>query len=66
MVLTGTFNGAALVLQGESHLADGRSVVQRITWTAERGGVRESAVLSKDGGTTLAPAFDVVFLKHQD
>jgi hypothetical protein len=65
MLITGTFNGGTLVLQGEAHLADGRTVVQRITWTAERGGVRESAVMSKDGGTTWAPAFDVVFLKHK-
>jgi len=66
MVITGSFSGGALVLQGEAHLADGRSVVQRITWTAERGGVRESAVMSRDGGTTWTPAFDVVFLKHRN
>jgi len=28
--------------------------------------VREYAVVSKDGGHTWAPAFDVLFLKHRD
>jgi hypothetical protein len=64
MVITGTFEGGALVLEGEAHLADGRSVVQRITWKAEGDGVRESAVLSKDDGHTWTPAFDVVFRRH--
>jgi hypothetical protein len=45
---------------------DGRSVAQRITWKTQDQGVRESAVLSKDGGKTWAPAFDVLFLKHKD
>ena len=64
MVLWGSINGGALVLEGEAHLQDGRSVLQRITWKAEGKGVRESAVLSKDGGKTWAPAFDVLFLKR--
>ncbi|HKE46799.1 MAG TPA: hypothetical protein VKB52_01945 [Rhodanobacteraceae bacterium] len=65
MVITGNFKEGALVLEGEAHLADGRTVVQRITWKAEADGVRESAVLSKDGGRTWSPAFDVVFRKHR-
>jgi hypothetical protein len=44
---------------------DGRTVAQRITWKNEGDGVRESAVLSKDGGKTWAPAFDVVFRTHR-
>jgi hypothetical protein len=53
-----------LVLEGEVHLRDGTSVIQRITWKAGDKGVRESAVLSKDGGKTWTPAFDVQFLKR--
>jgi hypothetical protein len=64
MVITGHLVDGALVLEGESHLADGRSVVQRITWTREADGVRESAVMSKDAGKSWTPAFDVVFRKH--
>ncbi|MGH8172970.1 MAG: hypothetical protein ACREPX_07465 [Rhodanobacteraceae bacterium] len=65
MVLTGRFNDNALVLEGEIHLANGQTVAQRITWKAEGKGVRESAVLSKDGGKTWTPAFDVLFLKRE-
>ncbi len=64
MVLVGNFKDGALVLQGDVHLKDGTSVMQRITWKAQGMGVRESAVLSKDGGKTWKPAFDVLFLKH--
>jgi hypothetical protein len=66
MVIHGTVKDGALVLEGEVHLKDGKSVMQRITWKPQDKGVRESAVLSKDGGKTWTPAFDVLFLKHKD
>ena len=64
MAIYGSFKDGALVLQGEMHLRDGKMIQQRITWKAEGKGVRESAVLSKDGGKTWEPAFDVLFVKH--
>lgn len=64
MVITGNFRDGALVLEGDVHLMDGRTVAQRITWKNEGDGVRESAVLSKDGGKTWSPAFDVTFRKR--
>ena len=64
MVLWGKFKDGALVLEGEVHLRDGKSAMQRITWKAQDDGVRESAVLSKDGGKTWTPAFDVLFRKR--
>jgi len=66
MVIVGHFNGDALVLEGDSHLRNGNTVRQRITWQAHAQGVRESAVLSRDGGKTWSPAFDVLFRKHQE
>jgi hypothetical protein len=65
MVILGQFKDGALVLQGEVHLKDGSSVLQRITWKAQDKSVREYAVLSKDNGKTWAPSFDVLFRKHQ-
>jgi len=65
MVLWGNFEDGALVLEGEAHLRDGTSVMQRITWKTQDKGVRESAVLSKDGGKTWTPAFDVMFLERK-
>jgi hypothetical protein len=64
MVLWGGFKDGALILEGDVHLRDGKSVIQRITWQAQGDSVRESAVLSKDGGKTWAAAFDVVFRKR--
>jgi len=65
MVIVGNFKDGALVLEGEAHLKDGSSVMQRITWKAQDKGVREFAVVSKDSGKTWAPAFDVLFRKHK-
>ena len=66
MVLWGTFKDGALTLEGESHMRDGKSVMQRITWKNQDDGVREWAELSKDGGKTWSPAFDVLFRKRGD
>ena len=65
MVLSGVFKNGAVTLEGEMHLPSGKSVPHRITWKVEGGGVRESAVLSKDGGKSWQPAFDVVFKKRR-
>jgi hypothetical protein len=61
MVLWGELRDAALVLEGEVHLRDGATVLQRITWRTEGDAVRETAVLSRDGGEHWEPAFDVLF-----
>jgi hypothetical protein len=65
MVISGRFKDGVLTLQGTMHFASGKAALQRITWKAERNGVRESSVMSKDGGKTWQPAFDVLFLKHR-
>ncbi len=64
MVLWGELRDGALVLEGEVHLHDGATILQRITWRAEGDAVRETAVLSRDGGASWAPAFDVLFRKR--
>lgn len=64
LVIDGTAAGDTLVLEGEMHAADGRTFRQRISWQRQDEAVREWAVLSKDGGATWSPAFDVVFRKH--
>jgi hypothetical protein len=64
MVIAGRFNDGILTLEGTVHSRSGTSSLQRITWKAAGGGVRESSVMSKDGGRTWEPAFDVLFLKH--
>jgi hypothetical protein len=64
MVITGRLNNGALTLEGEMHLGNGRALLQRITWKGEGSGVRESSVMSKDGGKTWDPAFNVLFQRH--
>lgn len=66
MVLVGNFKDGQLTLEGEVHLKDGRSVMQRISWQELGDVVREWAVLSKDGGKTWTPAFDVQFRRRTD
>jgi hypothetical protein len=65
MVLWGNFKDGVLILEGESHLRDGSTVMQRISWQLQDNGVREWAVLSKDGGKTWTAAFDVLFVKRR-
>lgn len=65
MVIVGNFKDGALVLEGEAHMKDGSTVLQRITWETKGDGVREWAVLSKDGGKSWQPAFDVLFRKRE-
>jgi hypothetical protein len=64
MFLTGTFADGVLTLEGHSH-GKTKDILQRITWKSEKGGVRETGVMSDDGGKTWSPAFDVLFLKHK-
>ena len=64
LVIDGKPADATLVLEGEMHAADGRSFRQRISWQRQGDAVREWALLSKDGGATWSPAFDVVFRKR--
>ena len=65
MFLTGTFKDGVLTLEGNSHTKS-KDLPHRITWKAEKAGVRETGVMSTDGGKTWVPAFDVLFLKHKD
>ena len=65
MVLTGAFKDGAVTLEGEAHTGSGKNLPHRITWKAEGSGVRETAVMSKDGGKTWEPALDVLFKKRR-
>lgn len=65
MVLHGGLKDGVMVLEGDAHLNNGTTVRQRISWQKQKDGVREWAVMSKDGGKTWTPAFDVVFRKRR-
>jgi len=63
--ISGHLVDGAMSLEGEMHAADGRTLRQLITWTREGDAVRESSMVSKNGGQTWEPAFDVLFEKHR-
>lgn len=64
MAITGNFEGGVLVLEGDVHAGTGETVRQRIAWQTRGDEVREWALVSKDGGKTWSPAFDVVFRRR--
>jgi hypothetical protein len=66
MVVSGTLRDDTLTLEGESHVRDGKTLRQRISWKREGSGVRESSVWSKDDGKTWTEAFNVLFEKHRE
>ena len=65
IVISGAFKDGAVTMEGEMRLRNGKMFLQRITWKAERDGVREFSVRSKDGGKTWEPFFDVLFKKRK-
>lgn len=64
MILRGPFADDALAVEGEVHLHDGGTELQRISLRQVDGGVRETALASQDGGRTWSPEFDVLFVKR--
>jgi hypothetical protein len=64
LVIAGRFKDGVLSMEGTANLHNGTSLLQRITWKTEGSGVRESSTISKDGGKTWEPSFDVLFKKH--
>lgn len=58
LVIEGKPEDGKMVLSGEDHAA---GTVVRGDWKPENGGVRETAVISADGGKTWKPWFDLEF-----
>jgi hypothetical protein len=50
MALSGNLANGTLVMEGDVHLKDGTSVMQRNTWRQQGETVQETGELSKDGG----------------
>jgi ketosteroid isomerase-like protein len=64
LVIEGKMEGGEMVLSGVDHPpGDGERHV-RGSWKAVTGGVRETAVISTDGGKTWKPWFDLMFRPH--
>ena len=64
LVIEGRFENGRMTLSG-THLAEGHPETLRGIWYLDKGGVRETAESSTDGGKTWKPAFDIVFRPHK-
>jgi hypothetical protein len=62
LLLDGGLRSGSMVLQGSSIGADGKSTLNRITWTPLKNGtVRQHWTISTDGGKTWTDAFDGIY-----
>jgi hypothetical protein len=64
LVIEGKFRAGAMVLEGEDRTASGQKREVRGIWRPAKGGVRETAFTSMDGGKTWKLWFDLIFLPH--
>ncbi len=63
--ITGGVENGAMILRGSYIARDGKNTAVIGTWKAVTGGVRETGVISTDGGKTWKPWFDIVFRHHR-
>ncbi len=63
LLIEGRIEQGAMVLSGEDRA---KGTMVRGAWKPEHGNVRETAVISSDGGKTWKPWFDLVFRPHKD
>jgi hypothetical protein len=66
LTIEGTFEGDTLTLQGILRSRDAPEKTIRGIWRPEKGGVREIAQTSSDGGRTWQPFFDIQFRPHKN
>ncbi|MFZ0213019.1 MAG: hypothetical protein WBE20_13470 [Candidatus Acidiferrales bacterium] len=65
LVIEGNVQNGEMVLRGVDRLANGPKRQVRGTWKSVMEGVRETAVISTDGGKTWKPWFDMLFRPHR-
>jgi hypothetical protein len=63
--LEGELQAGEMILRAVDRTADRREKLIRGVWKPDRGGVRETAVTSTDGGKTWKPWFDLWFRPHK-
>jgi hypothetical protein len=64
LTIEGGIEAGAMVLSGTDRTRDDKERRVSGTWKAIDGGVRETAVISMDGGKTWTPWFDLLFRPH--
>jgi ketosteroid isomerase-like protein len=61
LVIEGKLEAGEMVLAGTDRTAEGKERRVRGTWKPMNGGVRETAVISNDAGSSWQPWFDLIF-----
>jgi ketosteroid isomerase-like protein len=64
LLLDGGLHGDEVVLNTTEHMLDGKNKLIRGVWKPVDGGVRQTAVTSRDEGKTWEPWFDLMFRPH--
>jgi hypothetical protein len=64
LTIEGQFANGRMTLSGTQSV-DGHPETLRAVWYLDKGGVRETAESSRDGGKTWKPLFDIVFRPHK-
>lgn len=65
LLLEGAFKDGKMVLEGEQKQADGKTVLNRITWTPlDAGKVRQRWDTTTDGGKNWTVQFDGIYAKR--
>jgi ketosteroid isomerase-like protein len=64
LVIEGKLEGGEMILAGQDRTAEGKERRVRGTWKPMNGGVRETALVSADAGSTWQPWFDLIFRPH--
>jgi len=62
--IEGNLDGKAMVLSGSEHPSANETKLVRGAWKPVSEGVRETAVISVDGGKSWKPWFDLIFRPH--
>ncbi|HEV2112225.1 MAG TPA: hypothetical protein VGT99_12780 [Gammaproteobacteria bacterium] len=63
LVLEGGLKDGRMVMTGDQVQKDGSHLLNRITWTPDKGAVRQTWDVSKDGGKTWKVVFDGIYRK---
>jgi ketosteroid isomerase-like protein len=64
LLIEGKLEAGEMILAGQDRSPGGKERRVRGTWKPMNGGVRETAVVSTDAGSTWQPWFDLVFRPH--
>jgi hypothetical protein len=63
-LLDGGLRAGRMAFSATEHARDGSASGVRVAWWREGATVREKAALSRDGGRSWQPLFDIVFRPH--